>query len=309
MHPDFENLVFEGGGTKGSAYAGCVEVIEKKGILKSVKRVAGTSAGSITATLLACGSGSSGLFDAVRHTDFKKFIDDSWGVIGDAKRTFTKYGMHTGDPLVKTLKKYIHELTGDQNLTFSKLRILARSEPSKFKELSVVASNLTRQQPQIFSADHSPELQIWESVRASVSIPMIFEPVIINEEYFVDGSLSWIYPVNIYDLCETDSESGLEVLVRNPKTLGFYLEPQSIYPTGKKFNPTLFNINSFGTFLMSMGYYMFESANYNSMCSEDIKRTVFIDDLGVSATTFSTSEKKIEALIQSGRKATEEFFS
>ncbi len=64
-----ENLVFEGGGTKGAAYAGCMAVMDEWGLLSSVRRVAGTSAGSIIATLLACGAGSKGLTESVYHTD------------------------------------------------------------------------------------------------------------------------------------------------------------------------------------------------------------------------------------------------
>ena len=39
----FKNLVFEGGGVKGIAYVGALEVLEKEQILGNIKRVAGTS--------------------------------------------------------------------------------------------------------------------------------------------------------------------------------------------------------------------------------------------------------------------------
>ena len=52
----FRNLVFEGGGVKGIAYAGAVAVLEDKEILPDIRRVAGTSAGAITAVLLALGA-------------------------------------------------------------------------------------------------------------------------------------------------------------------------------------------------------------------------------------------------------------
>jgi len=58
----FHNLVFEGGGIKGIAYAGALEVLEKENILSDIKRVAGTSAGAITATLLAPSSTVIGIF-------------------------------------------------------------------------------------------------------------------------------------------------------------------------------------------------------------------------------------------------------
>ncbi len=51
----FKNLVFEGGGVKGIAYVGALEVLEKEGILGSIERVAGTSAGAMVAVLVALG--------------------------------------------------------------------------------------------------------------------------------------------------------------------------------------------------------------------------------------------------------------
>ncbi len=44
----FRNLVFEGGGVKGIAYAGAIGVLEDKEILPDIRRVAGTSAGAIS---------------------------------------------------------------------------------------------------------------------------------------------------------------------------------------------------------------------------------------------------------------------
>ena len=45
----FKNLVFEGGGAKGIAYLGAMEVLEKKDILKNIERIGGASAGAINA--------------------------------------------------------------------------------------------------------------------------------------------------------------------------------------------------------------------------------------------------------------------
>jgi len=52
----FKNLVFEGGGVKGIAYAGATKVLDEKNMLNSLVRVAGTSAGAITAALLSVGA-------------------------------------------------------------------------------------------------------------------------------------------------------------------------------------------------------------------------------------------------------------
>src|SRR5688572_26513533 len=50
-----ENLVFEGGGVKGIAYAGALDVLEQRALMAGVRGVAGTSAGAYTAMLVAVG--------------------------------------------------------------------------------------------------------------------------------------------------------------------------------------------------------------------------------------------------------------
>jgi len=47
------DLVFEGGGAKGLAFVGALQALERQG--HTARRVIGTSAGSITALLVAAG--------------------------------------------------------------------------------------------------------------------------------------------------------------------------------------------------------------------------------------------------------------
>jgi NTE family protein len=51
----YKNLVLEGGGVRGLAYAGAFSVLEKKGILQQIENVAGSSAGSIAGMLVCVG--------------------------------------------------------------------------------------------------------------------------------------------------------------------------------------------------------------------------------------------------------------
>ncbi|XP_062594046.1 uncharacterized protein LOC134255531 [Saccostrea cucullata] len=68
----FKNLIFEGGGAKGIAYPGALKALEEVGILKKIKRFAGTSVGSITATMAALGYSSTEIRE-VMSTDFSKY--------------------------------------------------------------------------------------------------------------------------------------------------------------------------------------------------------------------------------------------
>ncbi len=81
---DVRYLIFEGGGGKGIAYLGVAEALEKLGILtydngkldtNKIYGLAGTSVGSITATLLACGYNSRQLDYIINDDLGSKILD------------------------------------------------------------------------------------------------------------------------------------------------------------------------------------------------------------------------------------------
>lgn len=57
MPVQFRNLIFEGGGVKGIAHVGAMQVLQQRGILNHVQRVGGASAGAINALIYAPGYG------------------------------------------------------------------------------------------------------------------------------------------------------------------------------------------------------------------------------------------------------------
>src|SRR5262245_45630481 len=74
----FFDGVFEGGGAKGAAFVGALDAMEKHTLW--FQRVAGTSAGSIVAALVAAGyrvdsGGGETIKDLLAKTPFEKFKD------------------------------------------------------------------------------------------------------------------------------------------------------------------------------------------------------------------------------------------
>lgn len=69
------NLVFQGGSVKGIAYVGAMDRLD----MSQIKRVAGTSAGSITAGLLAVGCTPEEVKDLLDEFDFEAILDDGVG--------------------------------------------------------------------------------------------------------------------------------------------------------------------------------------------------------------------------------------
>lgn len=78
---EIEYLAFEGGGGKGFAYLGAIDILERikgpdgRSVMERVKGFAGASAGAITAFLLSIGYDFKSLSAFLKNTDFDSFYD------------------------------------------------------------------------------------------------------------------------------------------------------------------------------------------------------------------------------------------
>jgi NTE family protein len=135
---------------------------------------------------------------------------------------------------------------------------------------------------------------------------------------FVDGGLTWNYPLSVYDdsnyLSNADDEFLYSVIDQlqdinskqfyNKETLGLMVETRSM----RKVNPSeLYDenkkIKSFPNYLKAMLGLMTDVTAGNYLSLPDWQRTIFIEAYGVRSTDFNISSYGIERLIDSGRRA------
>lgn len=317
----FRNLVFEGGGVKGIAYAGALDVLERQNILPDIRRVAGTSAGAITAVLVALGAGSTEVEQIVGGTHFRAFMDDSFGVIRDIDRLVEHYGWYKGDAFADWMRKQIYALSGDSEITFAQLQARAGQPGSKFRDLFVVGTNLTLQMPTVYSAKTTPDLPLWQAARVSMSIPLFFAAVFRSNQVLVDGGVTWNYPLDLFDdreyVAANDPWQPPAVAyptvydanqIYNKQTLGFRVDTQDEIKAEKeswRLPPA--QIDHFVDYLKSLVGFMNDMANKLHLHDNDWHRTVAIDAAGVRATEFDLSDAKVAMLVDNGRKGTAEY--
>src|SRR5215212_34142 len=133
----YKNLVFEGGGVKGIAYGGALDVLELSQITPQVEKVAGTSAGAITATMVCLNYTAAEFIDIMMGLDFKKLDDGS--DLGGPIRLVEDYGWFKGDYFLNLMQSYIEQKTGDGRATFGDL-----AGKGGFKDLHVFGTDLTQ---------------------------------------------------------------------------------------------------------------------------------------------------------------------
>ena len=155
-------LALGGGAARGFAHVGVIQVLEENGIKPDL--VAGTSAGSLVATLYASGKSPAQLATLAQSMDETTITD--W--------SFPLRGVIRGEALAR----YVNQQTG--GMPIERMRI----------PLGIVATDLGSGQPILFQRGDAGT-----AVRASSAIPAVFQPVRIGSREYVDGGLVSPVPV------------------------------------------------------------------------------------------------------------------
>jgi NTE family protein len=180
-------LVLSGGGAKGLAHIGVLRALEEAGFPKP-SLVAGTSMGAIVGGLYACGMPPAEMarfaieeFNISDHLD--SFVFKINGPVGKVIQTgqvlanlATRPGIDTGQRLLELLEG----LTGGKS--FDETEIPFRCN----------AMDLLSGREVVFDSG-----SIASAMRASMSIPFFFEPVLYEDMCLVDGGLLDNMPVAI----------------------------------------------------------------------------------------------------------------
>lgn len=177
-------LVFSGGGVCGTAYLGAWTVLvlefKKQGIAlyDQLDGFAGASIGALFSLLLAVHPSQEDLWSYVTHADFRKVVQDM-----EINSLFQTYGLNNKASQIKWLKHILKKETGDENTTFKQLYDMTG------KTLVISVSCVNTAEVEYHSHKTVPNLPVWKSAIASMSIPVIFTPEEIEGKLYVDGGV------------------------------------------------------------------------------------------------------------------------
>lgn len=302
------DLVLEGGGVRGIALVGALEVLEERGYI--FNRVAGTSAGAIVAALVAAEIPTKELAGIIRELNYRKFQDGPaicrYRVVQIAMFTIWK-GAFRGD----YLKTWLHQqLKTRGKETFGHLSYEDKGramDPAKAYKLTVTASDLSGGNLRFLPQDYNVfgrerDLQsVAEAVRASMSIPIFYRPVRWKDgegrkAWLVDGGMLSNFPIGIFD-----TEPGVKP--RWP-TFGIKLSGNLEDLQGK-----VHDIRGPISMIAAMVKTWIGFYDQLHIASADAQaRTIFIRTTDIASTTeFTLDKEQSRALYERGRRAAEEF--
>jgi len=201
-------LALGGGAARGFAHVGVIQVLEEAGIKPDL--VVGTSAGSVVAALYASGKTGPQLQKVSENMEEATLTDWTVPLLGR--------GMMRGDALAR----YVNTQTGNRRIEDLKM------------PLGIVATDLRTGDGILFQRG-----DVGTAVRASSSVPSVFEPVRIGNREFVDGGL--VSPVPVRYARQMGAEYVLAIDISSPPESGktgdmFQILMQTFTIMGKSIN-------------------------------------------------------------------------
>jgi len=190
-------LALSGGGARGLAHIGVLQRLDELGF--PLDSIAGTSAGALVGALYASGFSGREIEDLFRHRDLTRaFLEPLWRNPGETlgeqeehSATFLSIerqqgrfsmaqGLRNGAEVQHTLQDLLARGAYFSDGNFDRLQ----------RPLRVLATNLETGEGRVFGQG-----DLVEAVRASMSIPGGFRPVVIEGQQYVDGALVENLPV------------------------------------------------------------------------------------------------------------------
>ncbi len=327
-----KNLVFEGGGVLGISYLGALDYLFQNGIMGDVQRVAGTSAGAITACITSFNLPFEEMKEITNTLDYKKvpaksetdnqdYMPEDLKLImekffGDANclyRLIHNYGWYSTEYFYTWIKEVIATqfdyAKKKPPYTFSDFKNpLLHKNDRPFLDLYMVGTNLSMKATAFFSYEATPMMEVAEAVRISMSVPLLFEAVKTElvdtseqapKNVFCDGGMLNNYPLNIFDSFDFNPNPFYGV---NMETLGVcfqnkqkYMDIDNLF----KYIESLLRVSSY------LQQEIYESNPLNKA------RSILIDTDGVNGLDFDIEleDKTYQFLYKQGYAAAKDYFT
>lgn len=299
---------------KGVAFAGVLDVLSERGLRP--ERVAGTSAGAITAALVVAmvraGEPLSRIGEVIATLDLGRFPDSTplgrrlgpFAALAEVGSLALRGGLHEG----AYLERWLTGVLGDLGVrVFGDLR---RSDTASAIEqdyaLVVVTSDLSRRRMTLLPWDFDgygldpDEQSVARAVRASSAIPFYFRPVEYatprGQVSLVDGGFLSNYPITVFD--HPDRADG-----RWP-TIGVRLSARE---DDRAEAQPVRNALQVGLAVVDTAMHGIDARHIDD--PDTVARTIFVDVGSVRPTDFELSDARRADLIARGRAAAEKWFS
>jgi predicted acylesterase/phospholipase RssA len=212
-----KRLIISGGGIRVIAHVGAIKELSERGYLKQVREYVGVSAGALLSTMFCLKYTIKQVEEICLGLDFSviRSLDPE-----SAFNIFETYGCDDGANLDRAISSVFRIRGYIPELTFGQAADLG------LHSLRIYAADLNTSKLIEYSAKKTPHTEIKFALRASMCIPVYFQPLVDpdNGHLLVDGGLICNYPINQMTNKEIEESLGLKFnskIIRKEKFEGF----------------------------------------------------------------------------------------
>ena len=172
------NLTIGGGNFKGITYVGALEYLYQNNMIKKIENFYGSSVGTIIGIFYIIGYTPFEIFNILLNLNLQDYWDFSFN---NLEYSFSLIS----DSFFKKIKE-LFEKKENSNITFIDFY-------NKYNvKLNLFATSLTKRKNICFNIETHGSTNVFKVLQASCSIPLIFPPVNIDNEYYIDGCMKCI---------------------------------------------------------------------------------------------------------------------
>lgn len=195
----YKNIVLCGGGSKCIAFCGALCFLEKHDLIKNIERIIGVSAGALIGLLLVLGYKSGDIDSEIEQLNNHKIFGSDSGAMSLSLSSIPQliyslcfnYGANNGNTFFNYLRDVFIAKGIPYNITFADLYQITKID------FTVGATSLTHKTLKTFNKTNTPFTSVIKAIMASTSVPFIFKPVKIDDDFYVDGGLKNNFPISL----------------------------------------------------------------------------------------------------------------
>lgn len=205
---NYKNLVIGGGGFNGFQFFGIIKYLEENNLINNIDKFVGASIGGFISFMLILKYTFSEIEEFLLKFNFSKIFDLK------LEKIFTEddiKGLSNGENFDKLIKKFLINKGFNENITLKEFY-----EKTK-KDFLICVSNITLDKTEYISHNVYPDLPVYKLLRMTSCIPLFFEPIEYNSNYYLDGVLKDTFPIQLISDEELPNTIGIVLLTSEEK--------------------------------------------------------------------------------------------
>jgi NTE family protein len=196
------HLVLSGGGMYGIITIGALRYLYLENIHRNITHISGTSIGSFIGLMVAFKLN----IEEIEMLMYKCLNNQHISKIPRKNyyKLITELGLCSTIHLIEDMKEVLKQKYEDiEDVTF-------RDLSKRFGvNIYISVTNINNACNCIFSIETTPDVSVFKACEASMTIPLLYKPVLIGDYYYYDGGLTNNFPVKVFKNVPKENVIGI----------------------------------------------------------------------------------------------------